>query len=92
MGKCINHPNRETGYICMKHNIYLCEECLECRDPDIYCKFRPSCPIHFITKKGFESSEVEHAQKECVVIFEPGEKKKGIYPCLSIKDSRRYCC
>jgi uncharacterized 2Fe-2S/4Fe-4S cluster protein (DUF4445 family) len=53
MGKCINHPDRETSYICMKHNIYLCEECLECRDPDIYCKFRPSCPIHFITEKGY---------------------------------------
>jgi tRNA-Thr(GGU) m(6)t(6)A37 methyltransferase TsaA len=24
---------------------------MECRDPDIYCKFRSSCPIHFITKR-----------------------------------------
>ena len=75
MGKCINHPDRETSYICMKHNIYFCEDCLECRDPDIYCKFRPSCPIHFITKKGFEPSEAEPVKKECAVIFEPGEKK-----------------
>ena len=78
MGKCINHPDRETSYICMKHNIYLCEECLECRDPDIYCKFRPSCPIHFITKKGFESSKDKPAKKECVVIFEPEEKKVAV--------------
>ena len=75
MGKCINHPDRETSYICMKHNIYLCEECLECRDPDIYCKFRPSCPIHFITKKGFESSDKAPVEKECTVTFEPGDKK-----------------
>jgi len=75
MGKCINHPDRETSYICMKHNIYLCEECLECRDPDIYCKFRPSCPIYFITKKGFESSDEPTAEKECTVTFEPGDKK-----------------
>ena len=75
MGKCMNHPDRETGYICMKHNVYLCEECLECRDPDIYCKFRPSCPIYFITKKGFESPKEEPAQKECAVIFKPGGKK-----------------
>ncbi|MCK5350057.1 MAG: 2Fe-2S iron-sulfur cluster binding domain-containing protein, partial [Desulfobacula sp.] len=75
MGKCINHPDRETNYICMKHNIYLCEECLECRDPDIYCKFRPSCPIYFITKKGFESSKDVPAQKEYAVTFEPGGKK-----------------
>lgn len=51
MGKCINHLGRETSYICMKHNIYLCEECLECRDPDIYCKFRPSCFIYFINQE-----------------------------------------
>ncbi len=75
MGKCINHPDRETSYLCMKHNIYLCEECLECRDPDIYCKFRPSCPIYFITKKGFESSDEPTAEKECTVTFEPGDKK-----------------
>ncbi len=55
MGYCINHPDRETSYQCMKHDYYLCEECLECRDPDIYCKFRPSCPIYFKTKKGFDS-------------------------------------
>jgi len=35
----------------MKHEIYMCEDCMECRDPDIYCKFRSSCPIHFITKR-----------------------------------------
>jgi hypothetical protein len=50
MGYCVNHPDRETSYQCMKYEIYMCEECLECRDPDIYCKFRSSCPIYFITK------------------------------------------
>ena len=54
MGRCTNHPDVETSYHCMKHDIYLCQECLECRDPDIYCKFRPSCPIHFMSKKGFD--------------------------------------
>ncbi len=51
MGRCINHPDRETSYICLKHNVYLCDECLGCRDPKIYCKFRSSCIIWFITKK-----------------------------------------
>jgi hypothetical protein len=41
----------------MKHNIYLCDLCLVCRDPDIYCKFRPSCPIHFVSKKGFDDTD-----------------------------------
>jgi uncharacterized 2Fe-2S/4Fe-4S cluster protein (DUF4445 family) len=51
MGTCINHPERETRYMCMKHNITLCEECLQCRDPELYCKFRESCPVWFMTKK-----------------------------------------
>ncbi|SMC54355.1 hypothetical protein SAMN02746065_10412 [Desulfocicer vacuolatum DSM 3385] len=63
MGKCKFHPERETAYKCMKHDYYLCNECLECRDPDIYCKFRSSCPIHFISKKGFKNSEPKKREK-----------------------------
>ena len=48
---CINHPDRLTAYKCMKHDIYQCEACLKCRDPEIYCKFRTACPIHFITRR-----------------------------------------
>ena len=57
MNVCINHPQRETSFRCAKHEIYLCEECLECRDPEIYCKHRTACPIFFMTKKGFEKKE-----------------------------------
>ncbi|MFO7665131.1 MAG: hypothetical protein R6V76_00750 [Desulfobacterales bacterium] len=59
MGKCVNHPDRETSYLCMKHNAYLCEECLKCRDPNIYCKFRSSCPIWFLSKRkeGLDAEE-----------------------------------
>ncbi len=57
MGKCVNHPEVETRYLCMKHQIYLCADCLECRDPDIYCKFRTSCPIYFMSEKGFEDKK-----------------------------------
>ena len=59
MGRCINHPDRETRYHCMKHDIFLCEECLECRDPHIYCKFRASCPIHFMSNKMFDDEKLE---------------------------------
>ena len=63
MGKCKFHPDRETTYQCMKHNYYLCEECLECKDPDIYCKFRTSCPIYFLAKKGFKEAEKNAEEK-----------------------------
>lgn len=75
MGKCINHPERETNYICMKHNVYLCDECLECRDLDLYCKFRPSCPIYFISKKGFNESDTKSTTKEYSVTFKPNGEK-----------------
>jgi len=29
----------------------MCEDCMHCRDPEIYCKFRSACPIHFLTKR-----------------------------------------
>jgi len=51
MGNCLCHPEIETSYMCMKHGVYLCEECLKCRDPEIYCKFRSSCPIWYMQKR-----------------------------------------
>ena len=50
MGYCVNHPDRETAYRCTKHALYLCEQCLQCRDPKIYCRFREACVIHFMTQ------------------------------------------
>jgi hypothetical protein len=32
--------------------MYICEECLKCPDPEIHCKFRSSCPIWFMDKRG----------------------------------------
>lgn len=51
MEHCIDHPDGATSYLCMKHQVYMCEACLRCRDPQSYCKFRPSCPIHFLQKE-----------------------------------------
>jgi len=78
MGKCVNHPNRETSFLCSKYNIYMCGECLQCRDPEIYCKFRESCPIWFIEKrqKGWDEERIaEEGTKTFNIIFEPGDKK-----------------
>jgi hypothetical protein len=54
MGKCERHPERETAHRCEKHGIYLCRECLKCRDPKIYCKFRQACTIWYAAKYGRE--------------------------------------
>jgi hypothetical protein len=63
MGTCLCRPEKETPFMCMKHNVYLCDECLVCRDPNIYCKHRSSCPIWFMQKRqegwGSTTTEVE---------------------------------
>ncbi|MEW5908347.1 MAG: hypothetical protein AB1659_00945 [Thermodesulfobacteriota bacterium] len=59
MESCINHPDRKTRFLCLKHQLYLCEECLKCRDPNIYCKFRSSCPVSFMEKE--EKRKAHHA-------------------------------
>ena len=51
MGTCSCHPEKETNFVCMKQGVYLCDECLKCRDPNIYCKYRSACPIWFMQKR-----------------------------------------
>jgi uncharacterized 2Fe-2S/4Fe-4S cluster protein (DUF4445 family) len=78
MGKCINHPETETSYKCMKHNIYLCDKCLKCTDPELYCKYRSSCPIWFASKA---TGKLDDQQKDLTnagnveVYFQPDDKK-----------------
>jgi len=62
MGKCVNHPDRDTDFICMKHNVHMCDECVSCRDPEIYCKFRSSCPIWFMHKEKKREARQREAQ------------------------------
>lgn len=40
---------------CMKHHIKMDAASAKCRDPDLYCKFRPSCLIHFMEKENARS-------------------------------------
>lgn len=52
MGKCLCNSEKDSSFVCLKDNVYLCDECLKCRNPEIYCKFRSACPIWFMEKKG----------------------------------------
>ena len=59
MGKCANHPDRETSFFCMKNQVYLCEDCLRCQSPGLYCKFRSACPIWFLDREKGKWGEEE---------------------------------
>ncbi len=55
ISRCLNHPEREAALKCEKHGRGLCARCLQenprCFDPELYCKFRPQCLIHFQEKE-----------------------------------------
>jgi hypothetical protein len=51
MENCTNHNELKVEYICQKYNRSFCKECLECRDPDTFCKHRNACMIWFMTRK-----------------------------------------
>ncbi len=88
MGKCSCHPEIESSYICMKHNVYLCEECLKCRDPELFCKFRSSCPVWFMDKKMKGLDEEKTAEEQiCKVFFEPDNKEAEIAKGASLLDA-----
>jgi hypothetical protein len=56
---CSNGQHEEEArFQCQKHLTMMCEACLKCKDPELYCKFRPSCMIHFLEK------EKKHEQKK----------------------------
>jgi hypothetical protein len=55
----------------------MCEECLGCRDPKIYCKNRSACPIWFIEKRRKRLQKEERAAAALSrfrVTFEPSGK------------------
>lgn len=75
MGKCTCHPEKETRFQCLKHGVWLCDECLKCRDPELYCKHRSACPIWFIEKRQRRLQKEQAAaaaQPRFKVAFEPG--------------------
>lgn len=58
MSGCKNHPEREGQYYCSKHQYYLCQECVQCLDPTLYCKYRSACLISFIGKEKKASNKI----------------------------------
>jgi hypothetical protein len=43
-------PGRQT-YQCLKYQTEMCDACLKCKDPELYCKYRSACLIHFMGKE-----------------------------------------
>jgi len=41
----------------------MCEKCLRCRDPEIYCKHRHACAIHFLTRRKGSLEDAPHPRQ-----------------------------
>jgi ferredoxin len=81
MGKCTCHPEKDTRFQCLKHGVWLCDECLSCRDPELYCKHRSACPIWFIEKRRRRQKKEEQAAaavQRVHVRFEPEGKTADV--------------
>ena len=48
-GETAKEPN--VTYLCMKYNRRQQGNKLVCRDPELYCKYRTSCLIHYMEKQ-----------------------------------------
>ena len=51
MGCRPENNTEQNRYKCEKHQITMCADCLKCKDPELYCKFRSACMIHFMEKE-----------------------------------------
>jgi uncharacterized 2Fe-2S/4Fe-4S cluster protein (DUF4445 family) len=92
MGKCRNHPDRDTSYLCSKHNVYMCEECLKCNDPELYCKFRTACPVWYMDRRKArweKEKRTEESIKKCKVIFESENKEIEVRQESTLLDAAR---
>ncbi len=58
MTNCANHPDKKATLICMKYNLHLCDGCITCRDPKLYCKHRTACTIWFLAKSNEKDAEI----------------------------------
>lgn len=59
MNSCTNHPDAKGVYHCEKYDIYLCEKCIKCRDPELYCKHRTACAVHFLEKEARRENNID---------------------------------
>lgn len=50
MEPCARHPEKQARYQCLKHGVWMCAECLGCRDPALYCKHRSGCLVWYLEK------------------------------------------
>jgi len=62
--ECARHPGAKAVYYCDKYGRHLCEDCLVCQDPDLYCKSRTMCVIWEVSRHGEGDAGAEGGETE----------------------------
>ncbi len=57
--QCPKHPDLPARFRCEKYALEMCERCMECRSPDIYCKHRPQCMIWELLREDYDENPTE---------------------------------
>jgi hypothetical protein len=60
--RCATHKDRPASYYCAKYNRYLCDECIQCSDPTLFCKHRTSCLISEVVRHGSPDEQAAAAE------------------------------
>jgi hypothetical protein len=47
---CARHADTPAIHNCAKYGRYLCEDCLCCQDPKLFCRWRTSCVIWEVSR------------------------------------------
>jgi hypothetical protein len=61
MSCCPNDADSGTRYDCQKHQIQMEAAGARCKDPELYCKFRPACLIHFLERERARQGQKENS-------------------------------
>lgn len=57
--QCPKHPDLTARFRCEKYDLWMCERCMECRSPEIYCKHRQQCMIWELLRESYEEDSAE---------------------------------
>ncbi len=62
--QCPKHPDLPARFKCEKFEVRMCERCMECRSPELYCKFRQHCVIWELLEEERKSGSPEEESDE----------------------------
>jgi hypothetical protein len=61
MSCCPNDAGSGARFDCQKHRIQMAAAGARCKDPELYCKFRSACLIHFLERERNRQGKKENS-------------------------------